>query len=107
MIEWNPLCVELYQYLMPEGELVLQKVQEVPYRKMYLLSLALTNLLSVRYDFQTKMFPQYCLQVVIWLCRYLINYTSILSFVNYVPLMYLRSKWSIKNSVFDFKLLKS
>lgn len=40
---------------------------------------------SIYYDFQTKPFLDYCLQTGTWLCRYLTNYSLILSFNHCVP----------------------
>lgn len=35
--------------------------------------------------FETKPFLDYCLQTGTWLCRYLTNYSPILSFNHYIP----------------------
>lgn len=40
---------------------------------------------SIYYDFQTKLVLDCCLQTGMWLCRYLTNYSPILTFNHYVP----------------------
>lgn len=48
-------------------------------------TLSVVLVYSIYYDFETKLFLDYCLQTVTWLCRYLTNYSLILSFKHYIP----------------------
>lgn len=56
----------------------------VALQNMY-FTLSLVLVYSIYDDFETKLFSDYCLQTAMWLCRYLTNYSPILSFNNYVP----------------------
>lgn len=56
----------------------------VALQNMY-FTLSLVLVYSIYYDFATKLFLDYCLQTGTWLCRYLTNYSQILSFNHYVP----------------------
>lgn len=53
-------------------------------QNMY-FTLSIVLLYSIYYDFETKLFLDYCLQTGTWLCRYLTNDSPILSFNHYVP----------------------
>lgn len=56
----------------------------VALQNMYFtLSIVLVH--SIHDDFETKLVLDYCLQTGTWLCRYLTNYSPILSFNHYVP----------------------
>lgn len=68
-------------------------------------TLSLVLLYSINYNFGTKLFSDYCLQTATWLCRYLTNYSPILSFNNYVPESNLQPKWSITYSLFRLRSL--
>lgn len=69
---------------MQQGELVLQIVQWLPYRTFISL-FSVVLIYSIYYGFETKLVLDYCLQTGTWLCRYLTNYSPILSFKHYVP----------------------
>lgn len=56
----------------------------VALQNMY-FTLSLVLVYSIYYDFATKLFLDYCLQTGTRLCRYLTNYSQILSFNHYVP----------------------
>lgn len=56
----------------------------VALQNMY-LTLSLVLVYSIYYDFATKLVLDYCLQTGTRLCRYLTNYSQILSFNHYVP----------------------
>lgn len=48
-------------------------------------TLSVVLVYPIYYDFETKLVLDYCLQTGTWLCRYLTNYSPILSFNHYVP----------------------
>lgn len=56
----------------------------VALENMY-FTLSVILVYSIYYDFETKLVLDYCLQTGTWLCRYLTNYSPILSFKHYVP----------------------
>lgn len=62
-------------------------------------TLSLVPVYSINFNFGTKLVSVYCLQTAPWLCRYLTNYSPILSFNNHVPESNLQPKWSIMYSV--------